>query len=489
MQEIIFNVFPWETRAYVFEFGALKNVFVEWADDANVSGNIYEGRVDSISPSLGAAFLDIGAHRKAFLELSKKPQVFLNDKGKSNFQNRTIRVGDRMPVQIISDVSEPKALRVTHEINLVGRYLVFRPLAFIEALDSCARNQDPWLHAREKIRNCEFPDAGFILRSAYDAALTDLVVKEAIILLETWQKVVSKRRALNVPGLLKKNLSLPLRILRDFLKAGDSKILVNNAATFSSLKRFLEERLPHQSKSLKVSSGNSSEFRPKINEILSLAFDSRIKLRSGAEIVIEKTEAMTTIDVNSGSSNITGDPELFAFAVNLEASEEIIKQLCIKNIGGLIVIDLLNMRDLKHQKVIRDVFEREKSKDKKIGRISELSDLGLLALSRRHTSRAISSNFHEPCQICGGTGKTKTPKAVCYEIFGEIVGNQDFFKRKVCVVFVSSLLYRIMSKELNQITIDFFLSLEITIEIKEKASYKKHYYEIVASTPNRIGRR
>ena len=87
MQEIIFNVFPWETRAYVFEFGALKNVFVEWADDANVSGNIYEGRVDSISPSLGAAFLDIGAHRKAFLELSKKPQVFLNDKGKSNFQN------------------------------------------------------------------------------------------------------------------------------------------------------------------------------------------------------------------------------------------------------------------------------------------------------------------------------------------------------------------------------------------------------------------
>ena len=489
MQEIIFNVFPWETRAYVFEFGALKNVFVEWADDANVSGNIYEGRVDSISPSLGAAFLDIGAHRKAFLELSKKPQVFLNDKGKSNFQNRTIRVGDRMPVQIISDVSEPKALRVTHEINLVGRYSVFRPVAFIEALDSCSRNQDPWLHAREKIRNCEFPDAGFILRSEYDAALTDLVVKEAIILLETWQKVVSKRRALNVPGLLKKNLSLPLRILRDFLKAGDSKILVNNAATFSSLKRFLEERLPHKSKSLKVSSGNSSEFRPKINEILSLAFDSRIKLRSGAEIVIEKTEAMTTIDVNSGSSNITGDPELFAFAVNLEASEEIIKQLCIKNIGGLIVIDLLNMRDLKHQKVIRDVFEREKSKDKKIGRISELSDLGLLALSRRHTSQAISSNFHEPCQICGGTGKTKTPKAVCYEIFGEIVGNQDFFKRKVCVVFVSSLLYRIMSKELNQITIDFFLSLEITIEIKEKASYKKHYYEIVASTPNRIGRR
>ena len=127
MQEIIFNVFPWETRAYVFEFGELQNVFVEWEDDANVSGNIYEGRVDSISPSLGAAFLDIGAHKKAFLELSKKPQVFLNDKGNSNFQNRSIRVGDRMPVQIISDVSELKALRATHEINLVGRYLVFRP--------------------------------------------------------------------------------------------------------------------------------------------------------------------------------------------------------------------------------------------------------------------------------------------------------------------------------------------------------------------------
>ena len=136
--------------------------------------------------------------------------------------------------------------------------------------------------SREKIRNCEFPDAGFILRSAYDAALTNLVAKEAIILLETWQKVVSKRRALNVPGLLKKNLSLPLRILRDFLKAGNSKILVNNAATFSSLKRFLEERVPHKSNSLKVSSGNSSEFRPKINEILNSAFDSRIKLRSGA---------------------------------------------------------------------------------------------------------------------------------------------------------------------------------------------------------------
>ena len=247
--------------------------------------------------------------------------------------------------------------------------------------------------------------------------------------------------------------------------------------------------MPHQTNSLKVSSGNSSESKFKINETLSLAIDSRIKLRTGGQIVIEKTEAMTTIDVNSGSSHISGDPELFAFAVNLEASEEIIKQLRIKNLGGLIAIDFLNMRNIEHRKAIRNVFEIEKSKDNKIGIISELSHLGLLALSRRHTSPAISSNFYEPCQICSGTGKTKTSKAECFEIFGEIVGNQDHFKERVCIVFASSKLFKILNKELNQIAIDFFLSLDITVEIKEKESYKKHDYKIVASTLNRIGGR
>ena len=489
MQEIIFNVFPWETRAYIFDFGALQNVFVEWADEANVLGNIYDGRVDSISSSLGAAFLDIGAQGKAFLKLSNNSQFFFTGKRDSNFQKRPIRVGDRMPVQVISDVSELKSPRVTSEINLVGRYLVFRPTTNVELLDAKSRKQDPSLQIREKIRNHDFSDVGFILRSAYDEARPHLVVKEAMILLETWEKIVSKRKALNFPGLLKQNLSLPLRTLRDFLKPGDSKVLVNDSATFFSLKRFMEERIPHQSNSLKATSGNCSEPKLKINEILNSAIDSRINLKSGGQIIIEKTEAMTTIDVNSGSSLISGDPETFAFAVNLEASEEIIKQLRIKNIGGLIAIDFLNMGDLKHRKAIRNVFETEKNKDTKIGIISELTHLGLLALSRRQTSRAVSSNFYEPCKICGGTGKTKTPKAVCFEIFGEIVGNQAHFKGKICIVFASSSLSETLNKELNQIAIDFFLSLGITIEIKEKASYKKHHYKIVASTFKRIGGR
>ena len=484
MQELIFNVFPWETRAYVFDFGVLQNAFVEWSDESNVLGNIYEGRVDSISSNLGAAFLDIGAHKKAFLEFSNNPKAFSDDKRNSNFQKKSIRVGDRMPVQVISDISEFKALRVTREISLVGRYLVFRPVADIEPFGTKLRNQDLTFQIREKIRNFEFPNAGFILRSAYDEASPNLVAKEAMILLETWEKIVAKRKTSNFPGLLEQDLSLPLRTVRDFLKAGNSKILVNDSATFSSLKRFLEERVPHQSYSLKGSSGDSSESKPKINEILNSAIDSRIKLRSGGQIVIEKTEAMTTIDVNSGSSPMSGDPELFAFAVNLEASEEIIKQLRIKNIGGLIAIDFLNMEDLKHRKAIRNVFQMEKSKDPKIGTISEFAPLGLLALSRRHTSRVISSDFFETCQTCSGTGKTKTPRTVCFEIFGEIVGNQDHYKRKICMVFASPLLSKTLTKELNQQAIDFFLSLKINIEIKEKASYKKHDYKIVASTIN-----
>ena len=484
MQELIFNVFPWETRVYVFDFGVLQNVFVEWADEAHVLGNIYEGRVDSISSSLGAAFLDIGTRKKAFLELSNNPQVLPDDKRNSHFSKRSIRIGDRMPVQVISDVSEIKAVRVTREISLVGRYLVFRPRADIEFLSANLRDLDPSFQIREKIRNFEFAKAGFILRSAYDKAHPNLVAKEAMILLETWEKIVARRKTLTFPGLLEQDLSLPLRTIRDFLKAGNSKILVNDSATFSSLKRFLEERVPHQSYSLKGSSGDSSESKPKINEILNSAIDSRIKLRSGGQIVIEKTEAMTTIDVNSGSSPMSGDPELFAFAVNLEASEEIIKQLRIKNIGGLIAIDFLNMEDLKHRKAIRNVFQMEKSKDPKIGTISEFAPLGLLALSRRHTSRVISSDFFETCETCSGTGKTKTPRTVCFEIFGEIVGNQDHYKRKICIVFASPLLSKILTKELNQQAIDFFLSLKINIEIKEKASYKKHDYKIVASTIN-----
>ena len=147
-------------------------------------------------------------------------------------------------MQVLSDVSDIKSLRVTQEISLVGRYLVFRPRENIEAFSAKTRNQDSSLQVREKIKNGEFSDAGFILRSAYDATRPHLVAKEAVILLETWKKIASKRKKSNSPGLLKKNISLPIRILRDFMKAGNSKIWVNDAETFSSLKRFLAERFP-----------------------------------------------------------------------------------------------------------------------------------------------------------------------------------------------------------------------------------------------------
>ena len=485
MQELIFSVFPWETRAYVLESGVLENVFVEWSDEANVSGNIYEGRVDSISSSLGAAFLNIGIHKKAFLKLSDTPQALRTDRRDKS----PIRVGDRIPVQVLSDVSDIKSLRVTQEISLVGRYLVFRPRENIELFSAKSRNHNSSLQFREKIKNCEFSDTGFILRSAYDATRPHLVAKEAVVLMETWEKIASRRKKSNFPGLLKKNISLPIRTLRDFMKAGNSKIWVNDAETFSSLKRFLAEWVPQQSNCLKLSSRNISESKHKINDILSLAIDSRIELRSGGQIVIEKTEAMTTIDVNSRSFSVHKDPELVAFAVNFEASAEIIKQLRLKNIGGLIVIDFMNMREIKHRKAIRNLFEIEKNKDRKIGTISEFSDLGLLALSRRHTSRALGSNFFEPCEVCSGTGKTKISKAICFEIFGEIVRNQDYFKEKVCIVYASSLLSKILNAELNPIAIEFFLSLDITIEIKEKSSFKKDDYKIVASTLNRAGGR
>ena len=489
MQELIFSVFPWETRAYVLESGVLENVFVEWSDEANVSGNIYEGRVDSISSSLGAAFLNIGIHKKAFLKLSDTPQALRTNRRDRSFHKSPIRVGDRIPVQVLSDVSDIKSLRVTQEISLVGRYLVFRPRENIELFSAKSRNHNSSLQFREKIKNCEFSDTGFILRSAYDATRPHLVAKEAVVLMETWEKIASRRKKSNFPGLLKKNISLPIRTLRDFMKAGNSKIWVNDAETFSSLKRFLAEWVPQQSNCLKLSSRNISESKHKINDILSLAIDSRIELRSGGQIVIEKTEAMTTIDVNSRSFSVHKDPELVAFAVNFEASAEIIKQLRLKNIGGLIVIDFMNMREIKHRKAIRNLFEIEKNKDRKIGIISELSDLGLLALSRRHTSRALGSNFFEPCEVCSGTGKTKISKAICFEIFGEIVRNQDYFKEKVCIVYASSLLSKILNAELNPIAIEFFLSLDITIEIKEKSSFKKDDYKIVASTLNRAGGR
>ena len=204
MQELIFSVFPWETRAYVLESGVLENVFVEWSDESNVSGNIYEGRVDSISSSLGAAFLNIGIHKKAFLKLSDTPQALRTDRRDKS----PIRVGDRIPVQVLSDVSDIKSLRVTQEISLVGRYLVFRPRENIELFSAKSRNHNSSLQFREKIKNCEFSDTGFILRSAYDATRPHLVAKEAVVLMETWEKIASRRKKSNFPGLLKKNISL-----------------------------------------------------------------------------------------------------------------------------------------------------------------------------------------------------------------------------------------------------------------------------------------
>jgi ribonuclease G len=431
--EILVNVAPAETRAVLVEDGIAQELYVERRSRRGLVGNLYRGRVTRVLPGMQAAFLDIGLERTAFLHAADivtpppdETVAGLAPLGTPPIEDvrRLLSPGDDLLVQVIKDPIGTKGARLTTYITLPARFLVFLPRG--EGIGVSSRIEDESERQRLKSAAAQWLGAqasgGYILRTAAQGVAAERLREDMEYLRKLWHHV--RTRAIQIPpgALVHEDLPLPLRVLRDELSRGVVRVLVDSAAEHARMSAFVKEFMPESGSRIELHEGPRPIFDLHgIEEDIGKALERQVPLKSGGHLIIDQREAMTTIDVNTGAYVGHRNLEETTFRTNLEAAACIGRQLRLRNLGGIIIIDFIDMHDESHRRQVLASLEHSLAGDRAQARIVSLSPLGLVEMTRKRTRESLEHLLCEPCRSCAGRGFVKTPQTVCNEIFREVM--------------------------------------------------------------------
>ncbi len=431
--EILINVASAETRAALVEEGVVQELYVERRSRRGLVGNLYQGRVTRVLPGMQAAFIDVGLERTAFLHAAdvvgpppEETVVGLTPLGAPLVDDvrRLLSPGDDILVQVIKDPIGTKGARLTTYITLPARFLVYLPRG--EGIGVSARIEDEAERQRLKaavaqLRGAE-ADGGYILRTAAQGAAVESLREDMEYLRKLWSHVRGRAVQASPGALVHEDLPLPLRILRDELSRGVGRVLVDSAEEHARMTAFAAEFMPATAARIEPHGAPRPIFDLHgIEEEIAKALERQVPLRSGGHLVIDQREAMTTIDVNTGGYVGHRNLEETTFRTNLEAAAAIGRQLRLRNLGGIIIIDFIDMHDESHRRQVLAALEHSLAGDRAQARIVSLSPLGLMEMTRKRTRESLEHLLCEPCRACEGRGFVKTPQTVCNEIFREIL--------------------------------------------------------------------
>ncbi|HJS91980.1 MAG TPA: ribonuclease G [Steroidobacteraceae bacterium] len=433
--EILINTGPGETRAALLEDGVVQEIHIERRRRRVLVSNLYQGRVTRVLPGMQAAFIDIGLERTAFLhaaDIASPPPdetvAGLMPLGAAPVEDvrRLLSPGDEILVQVIKDPIGTKGARLTTYITLPGRFLVYLPRG--EGIGVSARIEEEAERQRLKaavleLRGAE-ADGGYILRTAAQGVPIENLREDLDYLRKLWQHVAVRARQASAGSIVHEDLPLPLRILRDELSRDVSRVLVDSAAEHARMIAFATEFMPARAARIELHPGPRPIFDLHgIEEEIGKALDRKVQLKSGGHLVIDQREAMTTIDVNTGGYVGHRNLEETTFRTNLEAASAIGRQLRLRNLGGIIIIDFIDMHDESHRRQVLAALEHSLAGDRAQTHIVSLSSLGLIEMTRKRTRESLEHLLCEPCRACEGRGFVKSPETVCNEIFREILRN------------------------------------------------------------------
>lgn len=428
-----------ETRIAVLKEGRLDDLHVERRAHETRVGNIYKGRVENVHASLQAAFVNVGLDRNAFLHVSEvvgegeepyhRPRPGRPPRGPKRLIQNLLRPGQEILVQVIRDSFGEKGPSVSMEISLPGRFLVLTPLS--RKVGISKKITDPAQRAalRQAVRQLtqEIPsEVGFIVRtSSADTPLQDLRA-DYEYLLRVWSAVEARARTSQAPALLYQETELVLRTVRDFFTPEIEKIIVDDREVFARLREFFDHVMPRYRDRLELYEGATPLFhRYDVESQIEQLNARTVHLPSGGSIVIERAEGMTAIDVNSGRLVREANPEDLAFKTNLEAAREIFRQLRLRDIGGIIVIDFIDMKMERHKRELEELARQEARKDRSQMVILPLSQFCLLEIARQKIRPSLDVVSHEPCPTCGGTGVVKNTESVALDVLRALKSTLD----------------------------------------------------------------
>jgi ribonuclease G len=484
--EILINAGIHESRAAVVENGVLQEVFLERDSRRGLISNIYKGRVSRVLPGMQAAFIDIGLERTAFLHASDIFDPRHADTGIEAPHTESIRSlvaeGNEILVQVVKDPLGTKGARLTTYITLPSRYLVYMPKG--RGVGVSARIEEEI--ERERLRVAveagvdPQENAGFIVRTAAEDSSGDALRADMIYLRKLWEFVRQKGLRTQPGNLVHADLPLHLRVLRDLMHPGVERILIDQPVAYREMQEFAAAFMPDVLAHMDL----YPEPRPlfelhNVEEEIQKALERKVPLKSGGHLIIDQTEAMTTIDVNTGAFVGHRNLEETIFRTNLEAAVTIARQLRLRNLGGIIIIDFIDMEEPEHRRQVIQALERALSEDHVKTNISSVSPLGLVEMTRKRTRESLEHLLCRSCPTCEGRGFVKTVETVCYEIFREIVRQSRQFEcQQLMVLAHQDVIERLLDEESSALG-ELELAIGKPIRLQTEALYTVDQYDVV----------
>jgi len=480
-EEILINVTPPETRVAVIENGVLQELIIERSRERGLVGNIYKGEVCRVLPGMQAAFVDIGLPKAAFIHLSDLCAKDLEKKGTEIIEHY-LHEGQHIVVQVVKDPLGSKGARLSTEISIPSRYQVYMPYSN----DSGVSQRIECEAERARLRSCldafrqEHQCGGFIARTAAECVDESILIADMAFLLKLWESISEKIADAKPKQFIHKDLPLSIRTLRDLYKEGIDRVRVDSKETYHRLLEFAEVFVPEIVPVIEHYTGECPVFDIySVEDEIKKALERKVKLKSGGYLIFDQTEAMTTVDVNTGGYVGGRNLEETIFKTNLEAAQTIARQLRLRNLGGIIIIDFIDMKSDEHKKQVLQALERNLEKDRAKTKITEVSVLGLVEMTRKRTRESLEHILCEPCSACGGRGVLKTAESMCLEIFREIIREVRLYKVQTLLVLASNEVVEMLLDEDADMLAELEIFLGVQIKFRAEAEYNQEQYDVV----------
>ncbi|XZG70232.1 ribonuclease G [Chitinibacteraceae bacterium HSL-7] len=479
-EQLLVNVTPQETRVATIEDGVVQDIHIERTSHRGLVGNIYLGIVKRVLPGMQSAFIEIGLERAAFLHIADVIEQRQHPNEEQRIE-RLMHEGQPVLVQVIKDPIGTKGARLSTQISIAGRFLVYLPQEHHIGVSQRIENDDERTHLRERLEGLLPQDHhGYIIRTSADHATDDELRADIGYLDLIWDDIKQKMQRLPAKTLLFQDLSLQLRALRDMVKEDTDAVLVDSRENYVRMSDFARQFVPDVAPRVQHYAGERPLFELYgIEAEIERALSRRVNLKFGGYLIIDQTEAMTTVDVNTGGFVGTRNFDDTIFKTNLEATHVIARQLRLRNLGGIIIVDFIDMDNDEHRHAVLDELKKALSKDRTKVTVSDFTSLGLIEITRKRTRESLAHVLCEPCPTCQGRGEIKTAETVCHDILREILREaRQFNAREYRILASQTVIDRFLDEDsANLAMLADFIGKPIYLQVE--TAYTQEQFDVV----------
>ncbi len=478
--EILVNITPQETRVAIMEQGVVQELHIERTSSRGIVGNIYNGRVTRVLPGMQSAFVDIGLERAAFLHLD---DIWRSRQGEDADKpiERLLYEGQSILAQVIKDSIGTKGARLSTQVSIAGRMLVYLPQESHIGISQRIEDEADRKLLREKLKHL-LPmgeKGGFIIRTMAEAA-SELDLRSDIEYLHKLWHDIQEKSSTTKSALLYQDLNLSCRVLRDFVDDDTTRILVDSRETFQKMIAFAQDYMVNVTERIDHYAGERPLFDLYgIEDEIEKSLARRVNLKSGGYLIIDQTEALTTVDINTGGFVGVRSFDDTIFKTNLEAAQAIARQLRLRNLGGIIIIDFIDMENGEHKIAVLSEFKKSLLKDRTRMTVNGFTALGLVEMTRKRTRESLAHILCETCPTCQGRSEVRTAQTMCYEILRELLRESRQFDAREFRILASQQVIDLFLDEESQSLAQLGDFIARPISLQVEAAYTQEQYDVI----------